>query len=253
MRQARINGALVGVVLSILLVLGGGGIAIYASPTCQRFVKTYVGVPVRNRVSKATAEAWAKWRVGHPNWKPKPKLQRPKYVMSRKEALEKVTFACEATTVPTTLDMGLPPIELGDVPPLAGFTPVAGIPPVTGPPPDSTLPPIETTQVIYPGLIPPGGLESPPEGAPGAPGGGGGVPVFLIPPVPLPTPIPGGGGSTTTTSSTPVPPPIVPPTTPPSVSGVPEPPSFWLVALGAAAPCALYGRRLKRWKQRRDS
>jgi hypothetical protein len=267
MRHARISGAaIVTTVLSILLVLGGGGIIYASSPTCQRFVKTFVTVPVRNRVSKRTSDAWAKWRVGHPNWKPNPKVQRPKYVMSRKEALEKVTFACEATTVPSTLDMQLPPIELGDLPPLIALTPVVGLPPGIGFPPGSGLPPIETTQVIYPGLIPPAVVDVPPIGSPGAPGapggGGGGVPVFFIPPVPLPPPIPGGGGgSTTTTGSTPVTPPVVPPivppvvppVTPPTISGVPEPPSFWLVALGVAAPCALFGRRLKKSKRRRDS
>lgn len=252
MRQARISAAVI-LGLSMLLVFGGGGIAIYASPTCQRFVKTYVTVPVRNRVSKTTAEAWAKWRVGHPNWKPNPKVQRPKYVMSRKEALEKVTFACEATNVPSTLDMGLPPIDLGDLPLLFALTPVVGLPPEIGLPPGSALPPIETTQVIYPGLIPPESVEAPPFGAPGAPGSGGGVPGFFIPPTPLPPPYTGGGTSTASTSSTPVTPPIVQPIIPPAVSGVPEPPSFWLVALGAAAPCALFGRRLKRSKRRRDS
>jgi hypothetical protein len=251
MRLARVSGAAI-LVMIVLLALGGSGIAIYASPTCQRFVRTFVTVPVRNRVSKKTVEAWAKWRVGHPNWKPNPAVQRPKYVMSRKEALEKVTFACEVPNVPGTLDMGLPPIDLGDLPPLGGLTPVVGAPPDLGLPPASALPPVETAELTYPGLIPPESVQAPPFEAPGAPGGGGGgVPGFFIPPAPLPPPYTGETPGTSTTSSTPVPP-VVPPIIPPA-SAVPEPPTLWLVALGFAVPCALCGLRIKSWKQRRYS
>ena len=64
----------------ILLPAAVGVLAVHASQTCERFVRTYVSKPVRNRVSKATNEAWAKWRIAHPNWKPNPNLHRPKYV-----------------------------------------------------------------------------------------------------------------------------------------------------------------------------
>jgi hypothetical protein len=58
-----------------------GIVAVRASATCERFVRTYVTKPVRNRLSKSTAEAWAAWRVAHPNWRPNPNVHRPKYVM----------------------------------------------------------------------------------------------------------------------------------------------------------------------------
>jgi hypothetical protein len=245
MRQARINGA----ALILLLMAGavGGGIAIHASPTCQHFIRTYVTVPVRNRVSKTTAEAWAKWRVGHPNWKPNPQVQRPKYVMSRKEALDKVEFACEVPVVPATMDILFPPIDLGDLPPLVALTPVVGLPPGIGLPPGFELPPTENTDVIYPGLIPPEVAEVPPFEGPGMPAGGGGTPSFFIPPGVLPPPYSGG----TTTAATTSVPPVVPPGAP-VVAGVPEPANFWLVALGIAAPWALYGLRLRSSKRRRD-
>ena len=31
----------------------------------------------------------------HPNWKPNPNVHRPKYVMNREEAVQKVDFACQ--------------------------------------------------------------------------------------------------------------------------------------------------------------
>ena len=82
------------VITFLLLPAAAGVLAVHASATCERFVRTYVTKPVRNRVSKQTAEAWAAWRVAHPNWKPNPNLHRPKYVMNREEAIQKVDFAC---------------------------------------------------------------------------------------------------------------------------------------------------------------
>lgn len=86
--------------LFILLPASAGVVAVHASATCEKFVRTYVTKPVRNRVSQATADAWAAWRVAHPNWKPNPNLHRPKYVMSREEQVKKVDFACEVPTLP---------------------------------------------------------------------------------------------------------------------------------------------------------
>jgi hypothetical protein len=86
-------------------------LAIHASAACERFVKTYVTKPVRNRVSKQTAEAWAAWRAAHPNWKPNPNSHRPKYVMTREESVNKVNFACAVDTDPTSLDLTLEPVE----------------------------------------------------------------------------------------------------------------------------------------------
>jgi hypothetical protein len=88
----------------ILLPAAAGILAVRASATCERFVRTYVTKPVRNRVGKQTADAWAKWRIAHPNWKPNPNLRRPKYVMTREEAVEKVAFACSVPETPTAID-----------------------------------------------------------------------------------------------------------------------------------------------------
>ena len=139
-----------------------GVVTVHASPTCQRFVKTYVSVPVRNRVSKATAIAWEKWRVAHPNWKPDPKIKRPRYKMTQREAIEKVAFACEVPTEPANQDLLItskdliPPLPPVDYTPLDTFdaTIPDTIPPlVAGNPPmvDSTFPP---TNVVGP-FIPP--------------------------------------------------------------------------------------------------
>lgn len=99
MSRSRIRIQLVA--LAFLLFPAAVGIlAVHASATCERFVRTYVTKPVRNRVSKQTAEAWAKWREAHPNWKPNPKLHRPKYIMNREEVVEKVAFACSVPVIP---------------------------------------------------------------------------------------------------------------------------------------------------------
>jgi hypothetical protein len=125
------------VVVFILLPAAAGVLAVHASATCERFVRTYVTKPVRNRVSKTTAEAWAKWRIDHPNWKPNPNLHRPKYVMTQDEAVQKVAFACTIPEVPSTTDMLFTSAELEPPPPILNF------------------PPMETTQVTFPDEIPP--------------------------------------------------------------------------------------------------
>ena len=102
--------------LFILLPAATGVVAIHASAACQRFVKTYVTKPIRNSVSKQTAEAWAAWRAAHPNWKPNPNVHRPKYVMSRDEAVQKVNFACAVEVIPSDADMFFPPLQ-ADPPP----------------------------------------------------------------------------------------------------------------------------------------
>jgi hypothetical protein len=127
----------------ILLPAAVGVVAIRASATCERFVRTYVTTPVRNRVSKTTAEAWAQWRIGHPNWKANPKLHRPKYVMTRKEAVEKVEFACSAPLIDMSTD---------------GLFAEADVPP-----PIVNFPPMESTQITFPSEIPPEVAELTPE------------------------------------------------------------------------------------------
>jgi hypothetical protein len=154
MRITRIRLQLVAF-LFILLPATAGVVAVHASATCEKFVRTYVTKPVRNRVSKATADAWAAWRIEHPNWKPNPNLHRPKYVMTRDEQVKKVEFACEVPTLPVeqkiffdTMRIEPPPVvqlpnmetetsfpslptevaEVTPLPPLGSFLPPTAIP-----------------------------------------------------------------------------------------------------------------------------
>ena len=110
MRISRVR-IQVAVLIFLLLPATAGVLAIHASAACERFVKTYVTKPVRNRVSKQTAEAWAAWRLAHPNWRPNPNSHRPKYVMTREETVNKVDFACAVDTDPTNLDLLLQPVD----------------------------------------------------------------------------------------------------------------------------------------------
>jgi len=118
--------------LFILLPAVTGVVAINASATCERFVRTYVTKPVRNRLSRTTAQAWAAWRLAHPNWKPNPKLHRPKYVMTKQEAVQKVDFACNVPLTPSAMDD-----QLADAPPIINFRPM------------------DATQIKFPDEVPP--------------------------------------------------------------------------------------------------
>jgi hypothetical protein len=191
----------------ILLPAAAGVVAVNASATCQRFVRTYLTKPVRNRVSRTTAEAWAAWRIGHPNWKPNPKLHRPKYLMSREESVQKVDFACSVPLLPA--DMGIV-LTADDVPPLI-----------------VNFPPMEATQISVPNDTPPEVAELNPqdEWPPLAP---------LVPPILASIP-PGGVVPVF---------PIVPPTGIPPIPGpTPEPGSFLLVASGAGFMALFLARR----------
>ncbi len=117
----------------ILLPAVAGVVAIRASATCERFVRTYITKPVRNRVSKTTAVAWEKWRIGHPNWKANPNLHRPRYVMSRNEAVQKVEFACSVPLIDLNADAMFPDL----------------------PPSIVDFPPMEATQIQFPTEVPP--------------------------------------------------------------------------------------------------
>ena len=135
------------VLLFILLPASAGIIAVHASATCERFVRTYVTKPVRNRVSKTTAEAWAKWRVAHPDWKPNPNVHRPKYVMTQDEAVNKIEFACTVPLIPTDTELFFKTADLD------------------GPPPMVSLPPMDATQIAFP-EIPQEVAEVPPQSWP---------------------------------------------------------------------------------------
>lgn len=194
---------------------------VHASPTCEKFVKTYVSTPVRNRVSKATAEAWAKWRVGHPNWKPNPRVQRPRYKMSQHEVVKKVDYACQVETDPKMMEALFPPEDLNPPNPEVKRD-------------SSDVPPVETTDVTVPDTIPPVPAEVPPTSEASVP------PDNLIPPyfppiygAEIPPVVP-----TTLHVSAPVVPPGPPesPTTPVvPTAPAPEPSSLALLLLGAGS------------------
>lgn len=203
--------------LVLLLPAGAGVVTVQASPTCQRYVRTYVTVPVRNKVSKATAVAWAKWRVGHPNWKPNPAVHRPRYKMTHKEQLEKVAFACEVPTEPKLLDVLFTPDDLN--PPSPDVTMTDSDTPVT-----PVAPPLETSNATIPGDLPPVADHVPPYADVVFPPTG--VPYF--PPVFGAFPIPPGStspGSTPTGTSTTVA--VLPP-----LATAPEPSSWLLLTTG---------------------
>ena len=171
--RVRIQAA---VIVFILLPAAVGVLAVRASATCERFVRTYVTKPVRNRVSKTTADAWAKWRVGHPNWKPNPNLHRPKYIMTKDEAVQKVAFACTIPIIPSTTELLFTPADFDAPPPIINF------------------PPMETTEVTFPDVVPPEVAELTPEETwpplgPFVPPILGGSPPITLPLIPPP---PGG-------------------------------------------------------------
>jgi hypothetical protein len=204
--------------LVLLIPAGAGIVTVHASPTCQRYVRTYVSVPIRNKVSKATAIAWAKWRKAHPGWKPNPQVHRPMYRMSRREQIEKVAFACEVPSDPKYMDTIFTPSDLH---PPAGNV----LPPISSP-----RAAIETADLTFPGDLPPVTPDTPPytgSSTPSFPGEPALVPPF-VPPVFGPPPPYGG------ISQTPPPPPPTP---------VPEP-SSWLLAFTAVAGAELMRRRV---------
>jgi hypothetical protein len=121
-------------------------------------------------VSKTTAEAWAKWRIAHPNWKPAPNLHRPQYVMTRQESIDKVAFACSVPLIDTWY---------------GGLFAETDVPPPLG-----NFPPMTATQITLPNETPPEVAESWPPLEPfetptlgGIPASGG-MPQFLIAPPP---------------------------------------------------------------------
>ena len=189
----------------ILLPAATGVLAVHASATCERFVRTYVTKPVRNRVSKQTETAWAKWRVGHPGWKPNPARKRPKYVMTREEAVKKMDFACSVAEVPTNADLLFTPADFS-IPELP------------------ELPPMEATQISFPDETTPEVAEIAPNEAYPALGG-------FVPPI--------VGGSFTGAPLVPA----VAPTLTPQVGPTPEPASWLLVASGAGFIALVFAAR----------
>jgi hypothetical protein len=140
MNRSRIR-IQIAVLAFILLPASVAVLAVHASATCERFVRTYVTTPVRNQVSKETAQAWAAWRVAHPNWKPNPNIHRPTYVMTREEAVQKVNFACSIPTESVNLD--------------TLFTPTS----FAAPPVITDVPSMEIAQVLLPSELPPQVVE----------------------------------------------------------------------------------------------
>jgi hypothetical protein len=143
MRSSRIR-TQVAFLVFILMPAAAGVVAIHASATCERFVRTYVTKPVKNTVTKKTADAWAAWREGHPNWKPKPDTHRPKYVMTRDEAVQKVEFACTVPTDPVELNILFSPDDFDSPPPFVQLHQMA------------------QTQIDFPNEVPPEVAEAMP-------------------------------------------------------------------------------------------
>ncbi len=142
----------IAVLAFILLPATLGVVAVHASATCERFVRTYVTKPVRNRLSKETADAWAAWRIAHPNWKPNPNSRRPKYVMSHDEAVQKVAFACAVPTIPSDGDLFFTPADLA-APPMVDLPPMetqVTIPDVAPPEIAELTPPVPILPVVPP-------------------------------------------------------------------------------------------------------
>ena len=204
MKRSRIR-IQAAVIAFILLPAAVGVLAVHASATCERFVRTYVTKPVRNRVSKQTAEAWAAWRLAHPNWKPNPSVHRPKYVMNREEAIQKVAFACTIEVIPRITDALLMPAEV--------------------PPPIVDLPPMASTEINLPNEVPPEVAEITPDNEWPALGP-------LVPPI-LGGPPPG------------VVLPIVPPEVNPVGGTVSEPASLVLTGTGFCFLCLLLAARIR--------
>jgi hypothetical protein len=208
MSRARIR-IQAAVLAFILLPAAVGVLVIHASATCERFVRTYVTKPVRNRVTKQTAEAWAAWRLAHPNWKPNPNSHRPKYVMTREEAVQKVDFACTIEVIPAITDALLVPAEVA--PPIVNF------------------PPMGSTQVTFPGEVPPEVAEITPDNEWPALG-------------PLVPPIVGGGPGVVPLG------PIVLPQGP--VSGeVSEPASLMLTGTGLIFICLVLAAKIRHMEE----
>jgi hypothetical protein len=204
--RVRIQAA---VVVFILLPAAAGVLAVHASATCERFVRTYITKPVRNRVSKTTADAWAKWRLAHPNWKPNPNIHRPKYIMTKDESVQKVDFACAVPIIPSTIDLLFSQVNLDVPPPVINF------------------PPTENTQVTFPDELPPEVAELTPQDS--------------WPPLgPFVPPILGGPPVITNVPLVP----LVPPENPPVTGEVAEPASFLLAGTGLAFLLLLLAARI---------
>lgn len=144
-------------------------VVLSASPTCTTLVKTKVLVPVRNKVSKKTADAWAKWRVGHPTWKQNASLVRPRTIMVPQESSKRMNVACETAPAIKPNDLGLPPAR----PDLTSFM-KSDLPVLIDPPP-----------VLVADLAPPAGITPPPFAGEGpvAVGSHGIPPFFFLPPI----------------------------------------------------------------------
>jgi hypothetical protein len=202
------------VLFSVLFPVAIGAVALNSSPTCQRYVSDYVTTPVRKRVSKATAQAWAEWRVAHPNWKPDPHSKRNKVAMARKIAAGNADIACETPPNPVITEL-LASIDRGGTPsidPSAMGAKQLYIPDLTPP---------EVTEVSS-------GQSSSDSTASSWPSDPPSIPQVLAP---VSSPV---GGITL--------PPIVLPDTPLATGEAPEPSSFLLVASGIAG-CSLFWRR----------
>ncbi len=204
------------VLISVLLPATIGAIAVNVSPNCQRYVSAYVTAPVRRHIGKATVLAWAKWRIAHPNWKPKPGAQGSKALLARKKGADEANFPCEVSPIPAITNSLLAMVGNEKPPALVDFSAMNTEP--------SNLPDLtpEGASKVLSGEAasnPPGGSET-----------SGSSPIRQVfdpaPPVVGGTPLV----------------PVVPPDVLPVNAVVPEPPSLLLAASGIVA-CGLFWRR----------
>jgi hypothetical protein len=203
------------VLFSVLFPAAIGAVAFNASPTCQRYVSDYVTAPVRKRVSKATAQAWAKWRVAHPNWKPNPHSKRNKVARARKNAADNADIACPVPSNPVLTEL-LASIDRDGT---LSLDPSA----------------MDATQLYLPDLTPPEVTEVPPGHiSPDSTTRSWPSDSPSIPQVLAPVSFPVGGIILPT---------IVQPDTPLTIGEAPEPPSLLLVASGFGACCFFWRRR----------
>jgi hypothetical protein len=202
MRDTRLGIRSVALAL-ILLPTTAGIVAIDASATCQRFVRTYVTVPLHKHVSKETATAWAKWRVTHPNWKPKANAQRSLAPLTREESIKKVNFTCDVQDPTPSRTDSLIALNPSLVPP--EFEP----------------PVVETSQISFPDQPQPGTSQITPNVTPATPSSPyvPTIPTGALPPI-INTPL------TTIT--------------PPTTDVTPEPSSLILLATGMIGLCGLF-------------
>ena len=163
-RRTYLQAAMLLVTGSLFLLATSTAAAVELSPACSVMVHRYVSRLQRNTVSKLTLLAWHNWGIGHPNWKPNPRLTRARFKRVRESVPARMLLSCENYMLPPSLELALLSPDLSEF----------MIPPVDTPAFDSSLaPPPQYLGTAFPQPL----LSEaayPPAGSPGFFGGGGG-------------------------------------------------------------------------------